>query len=297
MVMNYRKLLTLVVVLICANTFLQAQDESTKPVKPTAAQVAEKQASKEYQKQLKSLTKGTTTSALGLQYKITNKTDGIQAKNGDIVKVHYTGKLVDGTVFDSSIGRGQPLTLLLGVGMVIKGWDEGIAMLKVGEKATFVIPGDLAYGEGGSGVLIGPNETLVFDVELVDIVQTTPYETEGIEAKTTASGLKYYVLESNPEGKVPTKGKKVTVHYSGYLEDGKKFDTSWNARKYFQPLVFQLGVGQVIKGWDEGVALMKTGEIMKFVIPANLAYGEKGYPGAIPPNATLTFDVELVDAE
>ncbi len=63
--------------------------------------------------------------------------------------------------------------------MVIKGWDEGIAKLKVGEKATFIIPGDLAYGEGGSGVLIGPNETLVFDVELVDIVQTTPLKQRG----------------------------------------------------------------------------------------------------------------------
>ena len=90
-------------------------------------------------------------------------------------------------------------------------------------------------------------------------------------------------------------GKPVLVSYSGYFEDGKKFDTSWNPRKYFQPLKFVLGQGQVIKGWDEAVTLMRLGERMRFVVPANLAYGEKGYPGAIPPNSTLIFDIELVD--
>lgn len=288
----HRKLICLVVFLSVG--FLLSAQEVTKK-KATAEEVAAKQETKEYKKQLNILNKGMTTTASGLQYKVTKKTDGVQAKNGDIVKVHYTGKLVGGTIFDSSLDRDQPLSLLLGVGMVIKGWDEGIALLKVGEKATFVIPGDIAYGEGGSGVLIGPNETLVFDVELVEIAATKPFDTSGIKENVTESGLKYYVIKSNSEGKKSVVGKPVLVSYSGYFEDGKKFDTSWNPRKYFQPLKFVLGQGQVIKGWDEAVALMRVGERMRFVVPANLAYGEKGYPGAIPPNSTLIFDIELVD--
>jgi len=261
----------------------------------TAEEISAKKETKEYKKQLNNLTKGMATTASGLQYIVTEKTAGVQAKNGDIVKVHYTGKLVGGIKFDSSLDREQPLSLLLGVGMVIKGWDEGIALLKVGEKATFVIPGDLAYAEGGSGVLIGPNETLVFDVELLEIAATEPFDTAGIKENVTESGLKYYVLKSNSKGEKSVIGKPVLVSYSGYFEDGKKFDTSWNPRKYFQPLKFVLGQGQVIKGWDEAVALMRVGERMRFVVPANLAYGEKGYPGAIPPNSTLIFDIELVD--
>jgi len=291
--MKIHKKLVFLVVFLSVGFTLSAQEEPKKMA--TAEEVAAKQETKEYKKQLNNLTKGMVTTVSGLQYKVTEKTEGVQAKNGDIVKVHYTGKLVDGIKFDSSLDRDQPLSLLLGVGMVIKGWDEGIALLKVGEKATFVIPGDIGYGEGGSGVLIGPNETLVFDVELVEIAATEPFDTLGIKVNVTESGLKYYVLKSNSDGKKSVVGKPVLVSYSGYFEDGKKFDTSWNPRKYFQPLKFVLGQGQVIKGWDEAVALMHVGERMRFVVPSNLAYGEKGYPGAIPPNSTLIFDIELID--
>ena len=86
---------------------------------------------------------------------------------GKKVKVHYKGMLLDGTVFDSSFKRNQPIEFTLGIGQVIKGWDEGISLLGVGDKASFIIPSDLAYGESGAGGVIPPNAPLLFEVELI----------------------------------------------------------------------------------------------------------------------------------
>ncbi|MBZ0202604.1 MAG: FKBP-type peptidyl-prolyl cis-trans isomerase [Ignavibacteria bacterium] len=111
--------------------------------------------------------------------------------------------------------------------------------------------------------------------------------------QTTASGLKY-VDEKVGEGASPVAGKTVTVHYTGTLENGTKFDSS---RDRNQPFSFTIGVGQVIKGWDEGVMSMKVGGKRKLIIPPALGYGIKGAGSVIPPNATLLFDVELLDVK
>lgn len=107
---------------------------------------------------------------------------------------------------------------------------------------------------------------------------------------TTESGLKYTELKEGT-GATPQKGQTVTVHYTGTLEDGTKFDSS---RDRGQPFSFKLGVGQVIKGWDEGLSTMKVGDRRKLIIPPELGYGARGAGGVIPPNATLIFDVELL---
>jgi len=94
---------------------------------------------------------------------------GVEAKAGDTVSVHYTGTLLDGTKFDSSVDRGVPFEFNLGAGEVIKGWDQGVAGMKVGEKRKLTIPSDLAYGSSGAGPIIKPNSTLVFEVEMMKI--------------------------------------------------------------------------------------------------------------------------------
>lgn len=105
----------------------------------------------------------------GLRYQIIQKGNGTKAEKGQTVSVHYKGQLADGTVFDSSYKRNQPLDFQVGVGQVIAGWDEGICLLNVGDKARLVIPSDLGYGSRGAGGVIPPDATLVFDVELMDV--------------------------------------------------------------------------------------------------------------------------------
>jgi FKBP-type peptidyl-prolyl cis-trans isomerase len=107
---------------------------------------------------------------MGLEIKTTQEGTGERVvKSGDTISVHYTGKLADGTKFDSSVDRGTPFTFQIGQGMVIQGWEQGLLGMKVGEKRTLTIPSELGYGSRGAGAVIPPNATLIFDVELISI--------------------------------------------------------------------------------------------------------------------------------
>lgn len=244
--------------------------------------------------------KAAVTTASGLKYVVVEEGTGPAPKSGDLVKVHYTGTLEDGTKFDSSVDRGEPIEFVLGRGQVIPGWDEGIGLMKVGGKARLIIPPDLAYGEqGAGGGVIPPNATLRFEVELVAAEPgpppppEAPTKVDEADYTTTASGLRYYDFEEG-SGDLPKEGQTATVHYTGWLEDGTMFDSSLMRG---QPFSFPVGAGQVIPGWDEGVVSMKVGGKRQLVIPAKLAYGEQGAGGVIPPNATLIFEVELLEVK
>lgn len=261
----------------------KATNNKQTPSKPKQAQKME--LNKEY------------TTASGLKYKITQKGNGAKASAGAKVSVHYTGTLTDGKKFDSSKDRNQPISFTLGQGQVIKGWDEGIALLQVGDKAIFTIPPTLGYGANGAGGVIPPNATLIFEVELVDVKEPIkPWDVKSTDTITTASGLQYIIVEkaSNTEALKAENGKTVDVHYTGFLTNGKVFDSSIERG---EPISFELGQGRVIKGWEEGIALMHVGDKLRLIIPSNLGYGPNGAGGVIPPNATLLFDVELVNVK
>ena len=129
----------------------------------------EKEKAAKAKEEIDKISKGATTTKSGLKYFILEKGDGEKPKKGDMVSVHYTGLFLDGTKFDSSVDRGTPFEFHLGAGRVIKGWDEGVALLNIGDKAKFIIPPDLAYGSRGAGGVIPPNATLIFEVELLGI--------------------------------------------------------------------------------------------------------------------------------
>ncbi len=234
------------------------------------------------------------TTASGLQYILLKPGDGPTPESGELVSVHYTGWLVDGTEFDSSVGRGTPFQFSLGQGMVIAGWDEGVALLNEGGKIRLIIPSELGYGERGSGGLIPPGATLVFDVELLEIVAgspDSPFEVSDDQFTETESGLKYFDIEVG-DGQTPEEGQVAFLHFTAWLEDGTKLGSTIDSG---QPISYMLGSGELFPGFEEGISSMQIGTIRQMIFPPELAYGESGSSGGqIPPNATLIFEVEVL---
>ena len=134
------------------------------------------------------------------------------------------------------------------------------------------------------------NEIILAQKQREELEQKIIHE-KFANAQTSPSGLKY-IIEKEGDGPKPSVGQTVVVHYTGTLLDGKKFDSSYDRH---QPLEIPIGVGKVIKGWDEGIMMLKKGSKAKLIIPSSLGYGEQGYPGVIPPKSWLIFDVELLD--
>lgn len=218
----------------------------------------------------------------------------------DRVVVHYVGTLKDGIEFDSSRARGAAAAFQLN--RVIPGWTEGVQLMSEGDRYRFFLPPDLAYGESGAGDVIGPNEALIFDVELLKVhnpeknLERARAYLENNKAndsvQTTESGLQYKILSEGPSGGVsPSAENTVRVHYRGTLTDGTEFDSSYQRG---EPAEFPLS--RVIPGWTEGVQLMSVGDKFQFFVPPELAYGERA-PESIGPNQTLIFDVELLDVK
>lgn len=233
----------------------------------------------------------------GLEVHIHEKGKGKTVPSGATVEVHYTGYLTDSTKFDSSLERDTPFKFVVGSGQVIKGWDEGLQLLKEGSEATLIIPAELGYGERGAGNgQIPPNATLIFNIQVVSVAlppkPPKPFKVKKKDTTFLESGLGYILVCENKEGEPVDSGNVVSVHYSGYLEDGSMFDSSV-ARG--EPFNFPIGYGKVIKGWDQGITQLRVGEKARLVIPSELGYGIIGYPPIIPANATLIFDVEVLE--
>lgn len=207
------------------------------------------------------------------------------------VKVRHTGWLEDGTVFDTTEMIRKPSSFSLSRGRVIAGWREGIPGMRVGGKRRLEVPPQLAYAEAGAGP-IPPNATLIFEVEVVEASEPPPLPEPSslgdIKPVTTETGLTFWDIKEG-SGSTPEEESTVTVHYSMWLLDGTICQTSKETGRPLAALLSRLSAGM-----REGISSMKVGGIRQMRVPPDLAYGETGYPPEIPPNATLTIEVELV---
>lgn len=249
---------------------------------------------------------GVQTTESGLQYIVVREgaEGGASPSLKDEVTVMYDGRLTDGTVFDSSYARGEPISF--GVTRVISGWTEGLQLMSEGDEYIFYIPSELGYGDSPRpGGLIKPGDDLVFQVEITEIEKApeprptdteawetfTPWNSDLPEVQKTGSGLEYIILASGDEsGASPQGGEYVAVYYEGRLDaTGDVFDSAFQRG---EPALFP--ANRVIPGWVEALKLMKPGDRWLVHVPGSLAYGPRGN-GPIPPNAALNFEVELME--
>uniref|UniRef100_A0A4W6CMU8 peptidylprolyl isomerase n=1 Tax=Lates calcarifer TaxID=8187 RepID=A0A4W6CMU8_LATCA len=203
-----------------------------------------------------------------------------EAKEGDYVRYHYNATFIDGKTFDSSHQRGAAKVGLLGEGRLIAGIDKGLQGMCVNERRTITIPPHLAYGSTGAGEVVPPDTTLVFDIHLLDLWNKADLVIT--KTITTPKDCKRSVMRTD----------FVRYHFNGTLLDGTLFESSYTRKQTQNSLV---GEGWLVKGMDEGLLGMCVGEIRNIVIPPFKAYGEKGSGKEIPPQATLVYDVLLVD--
>jgi FKBP-type peptidyl-prolyl cis-trans isomerase len=263
----------------------------------------------------------------GIYYMEDKPGTGRPLQNGDMVKMNFTISSIDGKKVFSSLDRNNPITFEYGKQFDTKGFEECVAKMKKGTKAHFIVPSEMAFGERGrkdmnGNEIIAPYATMLYEVEILDIQTKAQVDKENAEkqakakaeaqeaeskepgliknylkernitVKPVASGL-YYVEKVKGKGPKAIKGKKVSVHYTGRLLDGTIFDSSLE-RKPAKPYEFTLGNGEVIAGWDEGIAMMNEGGKATLIIPSKLGYGSSGSGGKIKPFSPLVFDVELV---
>ncbi|MEI6747620.1 MAG: FKBP-type peptidyl-prolyl cis-trans isomerase [Bacteroidales bacterium] len=256
----------------------------------------------------------------GLYFTETKAGTGKSIAKGDMVKLNFSVSLIEGKELFSTIQNGGPMPVEFGKPFENKGLEEAVGLMKKGGKAKVIVPSSLAFGEQGRGQMVAPYSTLLYDVEVVDVTTKAQYDKEkavaqkkveqdaakakteetgmlqkylkdnNITAKPLASGL-YYIEVKKGSGAKAVKGKSVSVHYTGRLLNGTVFDSSVDKKK---PLDFVLGQGQVIPGWDEGVALMQVGGKAKLIVPSKLGYGSQAMGDNIPAYSTLVFDVELL---
>jgi len=262
----------------------------------------------------------------GLYYSIEREGKGDYPKAGDYVKLNYKGLLLNGKVFDQS-EEDRPFVFQLGYRIVIQGWEKGIPLFQVGSKGKLFVPAELAYGRSGLGA-IPPNTPLVFDIEVLEILDAKSYDRYMMEqerreraayekhvqdqfkmdkkliheyaadnklrTKRTDSGVSYS-LKKKGKGDVAKPGDVLTVHYEGYLLDGTKFDSSYDRK---EPYEFVLGRRKVIQGWEDGLQFFKKGSEGWLLIPSKLAYGrlaikEKGI--SVPGDSALAFKIKVLD--
>lgn len=233
----------------------------------------------------------------GLYYIIESPGTGERPEVTDNVRVRYKGYLLDGTVFDQTPADTSRVFNLQGL---IPGWQIALPLLREGGKGIFIHPSALAYGERPPGGVIGPNEVLIFEIELIEVVDQEELDRQRIEAYLAENGLTaevhpsglHYIIEEPGTGAQADEDDTVVVKYTGYLLDGTIFDrTPGDTTAEFE-------LPRLIEGWQIAIQLLKEGGRGTFIHPSGLAYGARPPFGSpIGPNEVLIFEIELVQVK
>lgn len=259
-------------------------------------------------------TEGFTRTNRGLYYKIVNDKKMPKGKLGDIIKMNLVYSTQKDSVLFSTYQENQgPVQFTISAPTFNGDPMEGFAFLGEGDSAQFLMPVDSTYKNQELPPFAKSGEFIKISVNVLSIMTKEDFEKKraeemkmesqkdapvieeylaknGLHAQKTPSGL-YYIIEKQGDGTKAEPGKMVTVNYTGKLLDGKVFDSSLNPGR--TPFEFKLGAGQVIKGWDEGIALFNVGGKGTLIIPSAMGYGSRGQ-GPIPANSVLLFDIELL---
>ncbi len=256
----------------------------------------------------------TSVTETGLKYRIFDAHDGARKpKIGEVVTINLVLKNGKDSVIRDTYKEGKPLQVMLQAPPFKGSFEEGLAMLAKQDSAAFYVSADSLFSKMGQPLPpdVQKGSDITFIVKVLDIQNEQEFKKaqeagragqgkvdakiiddyvakNGLKTIETPSGLNYIVVKEGT-GEKPAAGDVVSVQYAGKLLNGKEFDKSTT------PVDFPIGVGQVIPGWDEGVMSMRKGGKSTFIIPSSIGYGEQGSQGAIPPNAVLIFDVELVN--
>ncbi|KAL3053386.1 hypothetical protein OYC64_005840 [Pagothenia borchgrevinki] len=198
----------------------------------------------------------------------------------DFIRYHYNGTLLSGAAFDSSYARNSTYDAYLGQGDLIKGMDEGLLGMCVGERRIIIVPPFLAYGETGHGTSVPPQATLVFEVLLVDVFN--PKDDLIFEVKEVPEGCTRRTVS----------GDYIRYHYNGSFQDGTAFDSSYKRNSTYNTYI---GKRYVIPGMDKALHGLCIGEKKRITIPPHMAYGEEGVVDLIPGSAVLVFDIHVID--
>lgn len=259
---------------------------------------------------------GYETDKSGLMYKFLENKEGQNAKEGDIITLSMVYKTSKDSVLFDTKKMGKPLEFILPPASFVGSLESGLAMLSAGDSASFQINADSLFEKTFRSKrpdFIEENSKITFNVRMISVQTREQFEksqaekkdkqvatddkliqdylaANNIQASKNELGI-YYSVSQAGKGNVPQTGDTISVNYTGKFLDGKVFDSSSNMGK---PLEFPVGYGFVIRGWDEGLKLVKLGEKGTLYIPSGLAYGPAGAGGVIPPDAVLVFDVELV---
>ena len=273
---------TLTLILALCTLQLSAQKPGTKPAMRAAG--AAKPAAKNAT-QKSGYTESNITTPSGMQIHLFSAGKGPGPKPGDFMSFHLiirTGSdsILMSTYSQNSPNKGKPMEIQYTQSVSIMDLMEAFQRLSPGDSAAIKVPSDSIF----KGNLAAEREKGERDA-IAKFVKDS-----NLKVTVTASGLNYVILRPGT-GDQAKPGDEVVVHYAGRLFNGKQFDASYSRG---EPFTFKLGAGQVIKGWDEGVALLKVGEKIKLIIPSGMAYGAQGAGADIPPNSPLVFDVELI---